>query len=318
MGLLAGVARDPGGDAVQPGAQQGPAVGSSRPAGPAPGRRPGRRRRRHGRRRAGGGRRPAPSGRVGPPGRRRPASLDRVPTRGEAIDEFAVGHAGHRPGLEEGLHRSRDGPGVALRHVRTPPPSCSLASLSSTVPQAASSCTKFRHGRRTGRGRSPDWPCAWPVPKEICDRMRAVEHRGNAGNHPDVRVQADDVFVGLEGGRGDLATDRWLTSVSSARDFYLLPLPVTKPTPPATIAVMMPIALSGKPVFGFSSHGNIGAGQESDSHDRHHEDVHHQADPSLVSVLGFLSFEACARLQSRRASGGIESRPASRGTSVRR
>jgi Domain of unknown function (DUF4145) len=37
-----------------------------------------------------------------------------------------------------------------------------------------------------------------PALKEICDRMMAVKHLGNAGSHPGVKVRADDVFDGFD------------------------------------------------------------------------------------------------------------------------
>jgi hypothetical protein len=37
-----------------------------------------------------------------------------------------------------------------------------------------------------------------PKLKEICERMMAVKHLGNAGSHPGVQVVADDVFDGFD------------------------------------------------------------------------------------------------------------------------
>lgn len=37
-----------------------------------------------------------------------------------------------------------------------------------------------------------------PALKEICERMMAVKHLGNAGSHPGVKVKAGDVFDGFE------------------------------------------------------------------------------------------------------------------------
>lgn len=37
-----------------------------------------------------------------------------------------------------------------------------------------------------------------PVLKDLCERMMAVKHLGNAGSHPGVVVEIDDVFDGLD------------------------------------------------------------------------------------------------------------------------
>jgi hypothetical protein len=37
-----------------------------------------------------------------------------------------------------------------------------------------------------------------PKLKDICERMMAVKHLGNAGSHPGVKVQIDDVFDGMD------------------------------------------------------------------------------------------------------------------------
>jgi hypothetical protein len=37
-----------------------------------------------------------------------------------------------------------------------------------------------------------------PKLKDLCERMMAVKYLGNAGSHPDMKVEADDVFDGFD------------------------------------------------------------------------------------------------------------------------
>ena len=64
-----------------------------------------------------------------------------------------VRHAGHRPRLEEGLHRARDGPGVTLRHVRIPPAIVISGHPFLTTPAAAGARRPNRASRRCRSGR---------------------------------------------------------------------------------------------------------------------------------------------------------------------
>ena len=55
------------------------------------------------------------------------------------------------------------------------------------------------------------------------------------------------------------------------------------------MAVMMPIDLSGNPVFASLAKTMVTLVTESDRRESHHEDMRYQADTSLVSLLGLLA-----------------------------